>query len=454
MRLKRVLYGIDWKQPLISFAYTILIVAAAFWIYRLSMPIVQANQYAVIFFAGLVAAAECMHVRLPHANGFVSVGSAICLAAVVCLGPANAAVASSLGIAAANIFVAAIPLDAALFNAGQLAITSYVSGLVLTVAGGVPGAPIIIPRDLLPLLLAMASYTFLNTTLVTIGIALAARKPIWKTWLASMRWTVPNYIGLGPLGLLAAVIYHSSLQMYGILLLWIPLLFARYSFQQYWEIRRAHIKTIEALAVALDARDPYTSGHSERVSHYAGTMAAHAKLPDTEVEQIRFAGILHDIGKIGISDFILNKKGALDAEEYALIQSHPGIGADMIKNIGFLDQVGVYIRHHHERYDGTGYPDKLQGDQIPLGARIIGVADAFDAMTCDRVYRPGMSPEEAISRLKSGRGTQFDAEMVDCFIEVWETVFDNGRQAPLPARKRNEQEPAASSGPVQDHTTA
>jgi putative nucleotidyltransferase with HDIG domain len=197
----------------------------------------------------------------------------------------------------ANLFWAALPLDAVIFNAGQLAITTYISAIVYQWAGGTPGVPLTLPGDFTPLILTMITYAFVNVSLVIIGIALDNRKPILAIWLASIKWAIPNYTCLGPLGILAAEIYYSSLSMYGILLLWIPLLFARYSFQQYWEIRRAHVKTIEALALALDARDPYTSGHSERVAVYSGTMATRLKMQDVEVEQIRFAGILHDIGK-------------------------------------------------------------------------------------------------------------------------------------------------------------
>jgi putative nucleotidyltransferase with HDIG domain len=170
------------------------------------------------------------------------------------------------------------------------------------------------------------------------------------------------------------------------------------------------------------------------VSFYANALATRLGFNDVDIELVRFAGILHDIGKIGISDFILNKKGTLDPLEFALIQGHPGIGADMIKSIGFLENVGRLIRYHHERFNGTGYPDGLAFEKIPIGARIISVADAFDAMTCDRVYRPGMSYDEAIRRLIEGKGTQFDPKMVDCFIDVWENVLDNGRLAPQPVR--------------------
>ena len=177
----------------------------------------------------------------------------------------------------------------------------------------------------------------------------------------------------------------------------------RYSFQQYIDIRAAHLETIQALALALDAKDPYTRGHSERVAEYAAEIAVQMKLPENEVEMLRYAGVLHDIGKIGISDTVLNKVGKLTDAEFELIQSHTTIGAHVVKPVGFLRGVSLVIRHHHERYDGRGYPDGLQGEEIPLGARIMAVADAFDAMTYDRVYRAGIDTDQAVpSCLKGG----------------------------------------------------
>src|SRR5690606_4748785 len=131
---------------------------------------------------------------------------------------------------------------------------------------------------------------------------------------------------------------------------------------------------------------------------------------------IRIAGILHDIGKIGISDLILNKVGKLTDEEFEIVKSHTTIGAQMVRPIGFLQGISLIIKHHHERYGGGGYPEGISGTDIPLGARIMAVADAFDAMTYDRVYRAGLEPDQAVEQLIQGRGTQFDPDVVDIFV--------------------------------------
>ncbi len=390
----------------------------------------------VLFFTVLAMVAECLHVRLPHVNGYVSVGFAICLAALLSLGVPETVFVASIGTAVANLFHAFLPLDAVIFNAGQMAVTVYAAGMVWQMLGGQPGTALTW-SNILPLLAAVAVYAVVNVTLVTVGISLALRKRVLRTWLSSIKWVVPNYVILGLLGVLAAGIYGGSLGMLGVLLMWLPFLFARYSFQQYWAIREAHLKTVEALAAALDARDPRTLGHSERVAAYARAVAVKLNLPDEEVEKVHFAGLLHDIGKIGISDFVLNKNGKLTNDEFSVIRKHPEMGADMVRSIGFLKDVSDIIRYHHERVDGSGYPVKLTGAHMPLGSRLIAVADAYDAMTSDRVYRDKMTPAEAVRQLVEGKGTQFDPEVVDTFLQIWHDELQEGSNIAPPSPGRH-----------------
>jgi putative nucleotidyltransferase with HDIG domain len=178
----------------------------------------------------------------------------------------------------------------------------------------------------------------------------------------------------------------------------------------------AYKSTIKALAATIDAKDPYTSGHSHRVTEYATMAAAALSLPQEEIEAIEYAGILHDIGKIAVSDTILNKTGSLTADEWAIIRRHPLIGSNMLRDIPYLDKARNLVLHHHERYDGTGYPHSLKGEDIPIGARILAVADAFDTMTTDRSYRDALSKDYAISELYKCAGTQFCPIAVGAFV--------------------------------------
>ena len=195
------------------------------------------------------------------------------------------------------------------------------------------------------------------------------------------------------------------------------------------QLQDTYLMTIEALAAAVEARDPYTHGHTQRVEEYAVLMARQLECSDEDVNAIRRASVLHDIGKIGIEDVILRKQGRLEAEEELRMQRHPAIGVDMLQGIDFLEPVLPLIRHHHERWDGNGYPNQLRGDEIPLGARILAVADALDAMTSDRPYRAARTFEYAKTEILKGSGTHFDPEVVTAFIKSQRAIEDLLRQS-------------------------
>jgi putative nucleotidyltransferase with HDIG domain len=184
------------------------------------------------------------------------------------------------------------------------------------------------------------------------------------------------------------------------------------------QLKEQNIQTIAALAAAIDARDPYTRGHSEQVMRYAVRMAEVLGHTAQQVDHIRYAALLHDIGKIGIRDHILLKPGPLSSEEFAVMREHPTIGADIVRGIKDLRQIIPIIEHHHERADGRGYPDGLAGDAISPAARILAIADAYDTMTSDRAYRRGMTPADAFAELRKGSGTQWDAQLVAVFIDL------------------------------------
>ena len=175
---------------------------------------------------------------------------------------------------------------------------------------------------------------------------------------------------------------------------------------------------IVALAIAIDAKDPYTRGHSVRVARYAAATAAELGLEPPEIESVLYAGVLHDIGKIGVSEQILHKPGVLNVLEWQVIRAHPIIGAKILEPIPSLRRITAMVRHHHEHYDGTGYPQGVGGERIPLGARIVAVADAFEAMTSRRQYKRTMFPTQATDILREGEGKQWDAEVVRAFLRT------------------------------------
>jgi diguanylate cyclase (GGDEF)-like protein/putative nucleotidyltransferase with HDIG domain len=193
-------------------------------------------------------------------------------------------------------------------------------------------------------------------------------------------------------------------------------------------LEHANMATVEALAAAVDAKDPYTRGHSQRVSAYAAAVAEAMGLSAAEIARVRLAGLLHDVGKIGVPDAILTKPGKLTAEEFAIIQQHPAIGERMLAGVPFLREILSAVRHHHERWDGRGYPDGLAGLALPRDAAILAVADSFDAMTSSRTYRAALPPSEARRRVREGSGMQFDPRVVAAF----ELATANGTLTLLP----------------------
>jgi putative nucleotidyltransferase with HDIG domain len=186
----------------------------------------------------------------------------------------------------------------------------------------------------------------------------------------------------------------------------------------YHNIRDNYLKTVRGFALAVEAKDRYTHGHSENVMKYTVVLARELGLKAQEIEQIKYAGLLHDVGKIGVKETILNKPGRLTPEEFDEIKRHPELGARIISDVPFLKSLSPLVRHHHEWFAGGGYPDGIAHDQIPYGARILSVADAFEAMTSDRPYRKSMPLERAMEIMEKEKGSQFDPSIVDVFLKI------------------------------------
>ena len=183
------------------------------------------------------------------------------------------------------------------------------------------------------------------------------------------------------------------------------------------KIRASFLSAVTALAYALEAKDKYTSGHSQRVAETSVAIATELGMPQDSIEKIRLAGLIHDLGKIGVRESVLNKPGRLTDEEFQHVKYHCEMGEHILTPIVEDEEILKVVTHHHERYDGTGYPDGLKYEQIPLGARILAVADRYDAMTSERPYRKAMSDEAACAEIERGKRTQFDPEVADAFIK-------------------------------------
>jgi len=220
------------------------------------------------------------------------------------------------------------------------------------------------------------------------------------------------------LGILATL--AASQQAWSLILWVLPIYIVYLSFKQAKEMHDGTSKLLESMADAVDLRDPYTGGHSRRVTEYSLRILHEMGIIGPEVDLIRSAARVHDIGKIGIPDQILNKPGRLTDEEKRIMDSHPIRGAELLARYTDFARGMDIVRNHHERWDGEGYPDGLKGLDIPLGARVIAVADSFDAMTSDRPYRAGMPTDKAIQILREGRGQQWEPMIIDAFLRQLE----------------------------------
>ena len=250
-------------------------------------------------------------------------------------------------------------------------------------------------------------------------------------FVGDTRGIAGNMIALAPLAWLMTITY--AVQWWATALFAIPLYSTRMAYRRFVEIREMFTQTIGALAAAVDKRDPYTAKHSHRVKEIAVDIGRVMHVSDAELEALEWGGLLHDVGKIGVPDNVLLKQERLNKEERMIMNAHPVLGAQIIAPVTKLAPELPIIRHHHEWYNGSGYPDRLIGDEIPKLARILHVADAFEAMTAARPYRmTPLTTEQALGELRKFAGVQFDPVVVDAFVRTHhvEGVPDPGRTAP------------------------
>ncbi len=378
---------------------------------------------AFLFFSLLVFLAESFCIDLPKA-GAVSITFTIILAAMVLYGPALAALSS--------VFAAFVWRDMKrgtepirwIFNGSQYALSATAAGWTYIATGGVVlteagrGFNLMdFPFLLVPISLSVAAFFLTNTLLVSIAIGLAEKMRPLDVWLINVRWAIPNFFTLAPLGLAIAEIFMAAGYI-GVVLFFAPVIGARQTFQVCKRRRGTDLGTIQSLIAALEAKDPYTRGHSERVAKLSEIIGKELKLGEEALETLRYAGVLHDIGKVGTARYILRKPGKLNEDELQRIRLHPEAGALILREVSFLSRVVPVIFHHHERYDGTGYIDGIAGDEIPYLARILTVADAYDAMTSPRPYRARLPKDAACQELVDCSGSHFDPKIVEAFLKA------------------------------------
>jgi len=397
--------------------------------------------FALVALVVLVGLGQALAIEVDD-GGSISVSAVGSLAGAALFGP-RAALVLAATTAIVEWSARRSEIHRVLFNVGALSLASLAAAGVF--AAGFDGTI----GDFVTAAAGLAAglaYFAVNTGLLSVAIAMEGHERVWRAWQERFAWLAPHWIVYGFVGGVMAIAYHAA-GIYALAVFAVPLLLMRKTQEAYLrhtqrsaqKLRRAAetIQTqnvsleqanrllkerstaaMESLSATVDARDAYTAGHSRRVQQLALAIGRELGLSQAELDLLGHAALFHDIGKLAVPDAILLKPAVLTDEEWALMQRHSDEGARIIDRLGFLNDAVPAIRHHHERFDGTGYPDGLQGEEIPLGARIIHVADALDSMLTTRIYRAARPALEAMEELKRAAGTQFCPRCVGALERV------------------------------------
>lgn len=342
------------------------------------------------------------------------------LAGAVLLGPSGSAL---LSLGSFSIFQWVIlnkPVQKATFNTAQVTTAATAAGWVFTVTGGTPSfTDLGFPESLLPFFAAVVVYFAINTTAVSVVVAEEQGSAFSTTWsnLAGRLIGFDVFVSPVAYGVAYLDIAYGHVTL---LLALVPLYGLRYTYGANLELQNLNTDLLRTMMRVMESQDPYTSGHSVRVAQYSQALAEELGVGLQKMRNVERAALLHDIGKIDRAyREILVQEGPLSEEQRNLIEKHPERGVDLLSSVRALDdEVRTFIRHHHERYDGTGYPDGLGGEEIPLGSRIIMVADTIDAMLTARSYRDALSADIVQEELRENAGEQFDPQVVEMVFEI------------------------------------
>lgn len=388
---------------------------------------------AVLLLSVLAILAEALSFLLPRAaaRGSIAIVPYLAMAVLV---PNWLAIVAVTAVKAVSAVMDRKPVLKATFNAAQLALSLSAAILIFRTLGG-HSLFEIQPATLSnvtrvaggPALIAFAVSYFLNTTLVCTVIALESGGSVWGVWREMKLATFGLDLLISPPIFVFAWVYAA----YGPIAaatLWVPFLGIRQSHRTNLELEQTNQELLELMVKSLEARDPYTSGHSRRVREFSRTIARAIGLSPREIEQVTRAALLHDVGKIHEKYApILSKTDKLTPDEWAIMKEHPADGATLVATMSKLRDVVPAIRHHHENWDGTGYPDGLAGELIPLASRIIRFADTIDAMTTERPYRLPLTEAQVRAEIVRCRGTQFDPMVTDRLLSssLWGALFSS-----------------------------
>lgn len=425
-----------------AYILTLVLIAGALVSWSIpGLPTVRGGWGTIVIFALMAALADFFPIVMPGELGEMSVSTAVVFAPAILFGPVAtiwvALLGTLIGQVGHKLLILKRPWSRVPFNVAKEVITFSAVSMVFFFLSDTTPTQLDTLRDFSAFICAGLIYCALNDLLVSGVIALDQGLPLFTVWKISFRDALWHNLTMIPLGAILALLWIAS--PWSIALALLPLLTVRRSMALVRESLERTRQALIALADTIDARDSSTYQHSQRVAEYAEMTARQMSLPYDELELIVTSARLHDLGKIGMDNVMLYKPGALSNEERMAFQQHPSIGESLV---GYFPAFGggrEIVRHHHEHFDGRGYPNGKRGEEIPLGARILAVADAYDAMTSDRPYRRAMSKETAIARLKAASETQFDPQVVEAFLTALAKKEEEREYMPHRAQPRFEQ---------------
>jgi putative nucleotidyltransferase with HDIG domain len=428
----------------------------------ISMVIQQPLNPSWIALAVLTIFTGALTIRVPSVSARLSVSETFVFASVLLFGPPAGALTVAVDVLTSFAVLGRRQRthpQKILFNVASAALSIWIAGHAFYAVAGVPplaqsNAEV---HDLIvPVAVLAVSYFLLNSSFIAIAVGLASGKSPFAIWRVNLLGLISNFFAGASLAALF-VSYTRNIDLVAISII-VPLIFISYvtfktslgriedATKHVDQMKRLYLSTIETMATAIDAKDQVTHGHIRRVQQFALGLAREVGVRDeAQMQALEAAALLHDTGKLVIPEHILNKPGKLTRGEFERMKTHASVGADILSSIDFPFPVVPIVRHHHENWDGTGYPDGLRGTDIPIGARILSVVDCFDALTSDRPYRPAMSTDEALRILMQRRGTMYDPLIVDTFAASWEKFAanipaDSAEDVTLPATVSNPSE--------------
>jgi len=370
----------------------------------------------VVLFGLLVFVADNLSAPLPK-TGTVSVSFVISLASLIIFGPATAVLVTAFSIFNIREFVKKVSFYKHLFNIGQYIISMGAGSILFEMTYNRSTVNFFNPINISYVFLTIYVSFFINTLLTAGAISINENKDFKNIWIYNYAWLIPFQLFLGAMAIFISFLYKT----YGpttILFTLLPLVVAQYTYLLRIKERKALLNSIMQIVKIIDIKDSYTAGHSVRVAEYAEKIARKLRLNEYDVEILTNLANLHDIGKVQIDLSTLNKPGKFNESDWIEMEKHPRVGYEIVKEIVFLKDSAKAILYHHERIDGKGYPCGIRGDEIPLFAKILSVADAYDAMTTDRPYRPALMQKKAIKELQRFAGKEFDAKISSIMVEI------------------------------------